>query len=91
MTSTDRLKVPKKQVTFTSSDPTRYPDLPSPKLLALHAACAKVAHLSGAGEYVDSLDRDRDRLGVLALDGSSSVVLNHALLTNATYDIGVMG
>ncbi|KAF9064412.1 hypothetical protein BDP27DRAFT_1471999, partial [Rhodocollybia butyracea] len=27
--------------------------LPDPALLALHATCAKVAHLSGAGEYID--------------------------------------
>jgi hypothetical protein len=24
----------------------------------LHAACCKVAHLSGAGEYIDELDQD---------------------------------
>ena len=39
-------------VTFTTSDPALLP-LPSPQLLALHAACAQVAHLSGAREYID--------------------------------------
>ncbi|KAF8227805.1 hypothetical protein L208DRAFT_1365677 [Tricholoma matsutake] len=89
-TTSNRLQVPR-QVTFTSSDPTKYPELPSPRLLALHAACAKVAHLSGAGEHIDSLDRDMDHLGVLAFDGSSSTVLNHALWNKATHSIGVMG
>jgi hypothetical protein len=88
-TATDRLQAPK-QVTFTSSDPTKYPDLPSPKLLALHAACAKVAHLSGADEHIDSLDHDMDHLGVLAFDGSSFAILNHALLNKATHYVGVV-
>ncbi|KAF9061758.1 hypothetical protein BDP27DRAFT_1233902, partial [Rhodocollybia butyracea] len=35
--------------TFTTSDPSLY--LPDSALLALHATCAKVAHLSGAGGY----------------------------------------
>jgi hypothetical protein len=39
-------------VTFTTSDPVLLP-LPSPQLLALHAACAQVAHLSGAREFID--------------------------------------
>jgi hypothetical protein len=39
-------------VTFTTSDPVLLP-LPSPQLLALHAACAQVAHLSGAREYIN--------------------------------------
>jgi len=57
----------------------------------LHAACAKVAHLSGAGEHIDELDRDMDDLGVLAFDGGSSAVLVHALLNKVTHPIGVMG
>jgi hypothetical protein len=65
-------------VTFTSSDPERLP-LPSPKLLALHATCSKVARMSGAAEYLDKFDRDMDDLDVLAPDGTSSAVLNHAI------------
>ncbi|KAK7037503.1 hypothetical protein VNI00_010995 [Paramarasmius palmivorus] len=51
----------KKKITFASA-----PNLPapSPELLALHAACAKVAHLSGAGAYIDELDEDTDDLPV---------------------------
>jgi hypothetical protein len=74
--------VPEK-TTLTSSNPTALP-VPSPELLALHAACAKVAHLSGAGEYIDKLDRDAEELDVLACDGGSSDVLIHALLRSTT-------
>jgi hypothetical protein len=76
------------KVTFTSSDPIALP-VPSPELLALHAACAKVAHLSGAGEEIDELDRDLDDLNVLASDGSSAPVLTHALLNRIICPMGV--
>ncbi|KAJ3837494.1 hypothetical protein F5878DRAFT_622249 [Lentinula raphanica] len=66
-------------VTLTTPDPVLYP-LPDPKLLALHATCAKVAHLSGAGEYLDKIDYDEETIGVLATDGGSFEVLNQALL-----------
>ncbi|TFK69180.1 hypothetical protein BDN72DRAFT_959737 [Pluteus cervinus] len=67
-------------VAFTSSDPITLP-LPSEKLLALHAICANVSHLSGATQLLDQLDRDAENLHseVLASDGTSSGVLNHAL------------
>ncbi|KAK7037499.1 hypothetical protein VNI00_010991 [Paramarasmius palmivorus] len=68
---------PSKMITFASA-----PNLPapSPELLALHATCAKVAHLSGAGAFIDELDEDTDDLPVLAQDGRSSEVLNNAIL-----------
>ena len=66
-------------VTFTSPDPDKLP-CPSPQLLALHAVCAKVAHLSGAGEHIDKFDRDADDMDVLATDDTSSEVLTNALL-----------
>jgi hypothetical protein len=65
-------------VTFASPDLSVVP-YTSPELLALHATCAKVAHLSGAGEYIDQFDLDTDDLEVLATDGSSSAILTHAL------------
>ncbi|KAK7030885.1 hypothetical protein VNI00_013995 [Paramarasmius palmivorus] len=67
----------KKKITFQST-----PDLPapSPELLALHAACATVAHLSGAGAYIDELDEDTDSLPVLTHDGQSSEILNNAII-----------
>jgi hypothetical protein len=76
------------EVTFTSSDPSIFP-YPSPQLLGLHAACAKVAHLSGAGEYIDKFDSDADDLDVLATDGSSSDVLTHALLRSTPRSISI--
>ncbi|KAK7449340.1 hypothetical protein VKT23_013481 [Stygiomarasmius scandens] len=53
--------------------------LPSKEYLALHAACAKVANLSGAADHLDRLDRDRESGTVLAYDGSSMDVMNYAL------------
>jgi hypothetical protein len=65
---------------FTTPDPAKLP-LPSPDLLALHAACAQVAHLSGAGEYVDQNFEDMEQIDVLAHDGTSSDILHHVLMT----------
>ncbi|KAJ7710972.1 hypothetical protein B0H17DRAFT_914470 [Mycena rosella] len=56
-------------------DGTKYP-LPDPRLLALHAVCARVAHMSGAAEVLDEFDRDVEEMGVLAADGSSINTLN---------------
>ncbi|KAH7889119.1 hypothetical protein F5I97DRAFT_475539 [Phlebopus sp. FC_14] len=67
-----------KTVTLTSTNPQL--PLPSPELLALHATCAKVARFSGASEYIDELDRDKDALKVLAAGGESADILAHALL-----------
>jgi hypothetical protein len=33
---------------------------PDPRLLAVHAACAQIAHMSGAAEYMDEIFRDDD-------------------------------
>jgi len=53
---------------------------PDPRYLRIHAACARVAHLSGAGEYILTVLRDMETTVVLAKDGSSSDLLHHALL-----------
>jgi hypothetical protein len=53
---------------------------PDPRYLKLHAASAQVAHLSGAGEYIDNILRDMETTRVLAKDGSSSDPLNFRLL-----------
>jgi len=65
-------------VTFTTTDP-RLP-LPDPRYLRVHAACARVAHLSGAGECIDRVIRDMQYTDVLAPDGSSAEVLDFALM-----------
>ncbi|KAJ3808095.1 hypothetical protein EV368DRAFT_46300 [Lentinula lateritia] len=69
--------LPSPFTTFATSEPQL--PLPDPALLALHASCAKVAYLSGAGEHIDRVHRDLRRLDVLAEDGGSSDVLFHAL------------
>jgi hypothetical protein len=53
--------------------------MPSVHYLRLHAACARVAHKSGAATYIEELGRDIARLTVLAEDGSSAGVLAAAL------------
>src|ERR1700710_3144856 len=65
-------------VTFTTSDPVRL-SLPSPRYLGIHAACCKVARLSGAGEYSDKIFRDMEDTRVLSFDGSSAELLSYAL------------
>jgi len=62
-------------VAFSSSDPALA--LPSPGLLALHATCAKVAHLSGAAEHVNRVLVEDTRF--LARDGGSGDVLDMIL------------
>jgi hypothetical protein len=64
-------------VTLASQDPTL--SLPDPRYLKLHAACGRVAHLSGAGEHVDRVLRDAELVAVLANDGSSADSLRYAL------------
>ncbi|KAJ7613978.1 hypothetical protein FB45DRAFT_1008778 [Roridomyces roridus] len=53
--------------------------LPEPRLLALHAVCVRVAHMSGAAEALDKFDRDVEETSVLAEDGSSAHLLNMIL------------
>jgi len=64
-------------VTFTSIHGNAR--LPDPKLLALHAACARVVRMSGAAEAIDELERDVEETRVLAFDGSSARLLDHLI------------
>lgn len=61
-----------KTVTLTSQDPQL--EVPDPRYLALHAACAQVAHASGMGEYIDRILRDMEDMRVLPEDGCSDVL-----------------
>jgi hypothetical protein len=70
-------------ITFPSPDPT----LPSSELLALHATCAKVARLSGAGEYIDLVLEAMEQAGVSAHDYSSSNILYHAILAATQWSL----
>lgn len=69
----------KDEVTFTVTNPEL--PLPSPHPLALHAACAKVAQLSGESEYIDRIYSEMESIYVLAHDGTSSDALHHAIMT----------
>jgi len=55
--------------------------LPDPKLLALHAACARICMMSGAGEHIDHIFREMEEMKVLAHDGGSAALLYAALAT----------
>jgi len=57
----------------------------------LHATCCKVAHFSGAAEYVERTYRDAEEVGVLASDGTSGDVLNFALLSLPNDAVKVQG
>ncbi|KAH9175892.1 hypothetical protein EDB89DRAFT_1903406 [Lactarius sanguifluus] len=65
------------KITLTSE----YPDLPlpNPDYLEIHAACCRVAHLSGAGEYMDKVLEDLEDTRVLSQDGSSGRILSFVL------------
>ncbi|KAF8447183.1 hypothetical protein L210DRAFT_3641146 [Boletus edulis BED1] len=67
-------------VQFSTWDPENLP-VPARELLALHATCCKVAHLSGAAEYIDEIYRDADELVVLSTDGTSAAILDYLLLS----------
>ncbi|KAI9825388.1 MAG: hypothetical protein M1832_001118 [Thelocarpon impressellum] len=59
-------------------------DMPSPRLLRIHRACCLVAHLSGAGAYIERILRDRDAPRVEA-DGSTSL---GELVALRTWEVG---
>ena len=71
-----RHRVPK-FVTFTSSNNSL--PLPDYRYLRLHAACAKVTNLCGAGDYIDLIFRRLEDTRVLASNGSSFDLLQYAL------------
>src|SRR6266508_5398314 len=48
---------------------------PDPRYLKLHAAACRVAHLSGAAEYMEQHERVEELMKVLARDGSSTRTL----------------
>ncbi|KAK7045362.1 hypothetical protein VNI00_007611 [Paramarasmius palmivorus] len=70
------------------SNPDQY--LPDPKLLVLHATCARVAHMSGVADLLlKSLpDFDFESWDVLAPDGSDTDRLTDATSKLSLYDSG---
>jgi len=53
-------------VTFSSNHENAR--VPNPRLLALHAGCARVVHMSGDTEDFDELERNVEETRVLAFD-----------------------
>jgi hypothetical protein len=53
--------------------------LPNPIYLKIYAAYCRVAHLSGAGEYIDKILENLEDIRVLSKDGSSAHLLSFAL------------
>jgi hypothetical protein len=68
----------KRIVTLTTPDPVKLP-VPSRAYLELHAACCRVANLSAAGKYIDSILREMEDIQVLSQDGTSAEALIYAL------------
>jgi hypothetical protein len=44
---------------------------PNPDYLKVHAAFAKVLHLCGAADYIESVERDAETKGTLRLNGET--------------------
>ncbi|TFK70015.1 hypothetical protein BDN72DRAFT_857268 [Pluteus cervinus] len=67
------------KVVLATHNPLTHP-LPDPRYLAIHAAGARVWHLSGAAEYNENVLREIEGIEVLANDGGSFDMLYHALV-----------
>jgi hypothetical protein len=55
-----------------------YPQI-SRKLLAIHAAIAEVLHMIGAGEAIDRILREWERINYLSPDGTDATLLDGRL------------
>jgi len=54
--------------------------LPNPAYLNLHAACCRIAHMSGAAEYLNQMDRDGDSFNSAVPSGDFGAALTARLL-----------
>ena len=58
--------VPTHRITFRSvSVDGQVIPAPAPEIIALHAACAKIAHMSGAVDLLREFYRDTDAIAVM--------------------------
>jgi hypothetical protein len=64
------------------------PQLPSRGLIGLRAACARVAHMSGAAEHDEEFHRDEETTEVMANDGSTAELLNSLLSERGEISVG---
>ncbi|KAJ7072883.1 hypothetical protein C8F01DRAFT_973337 [Mycena amicta] len=65
------------------------PALPSPSLLAIRAACSRVAHRAGAVEQADQILRDLEEISVMAEDGGTAELLTSRLLQFPSVRVGL--
>jgi hypothetical protein len=70
-------------VAFCKENGMELPELPSQDLIALRAACARVANMSGAAEQIDQIYRDEEDTTVMACDGSMGELLSSLLNARA--------
>jgi len=75
----DHLRVDGDRLSVTFYSNYQNARLPSPQLLALHAACARAAHMSGAVKTLYELEWDIEETRVLAYEGYSARLLHHLL------------
>ena len=66
-------------ITLSNHSDSELLRVPDPRYIQLHAACAKIAHASGAAEVIDHFLSDYDTVKTLSADGSSSELLAQAL------------
>jgi hypothetical protein len=66
-------------IELTTTDAARLP-LPNPAYLALHASCCRVAHLSGAAEFLEWMDEHEDTFSSSVPSGDLSAALTARLL-----------
>ena len=57
-------------ITLTAHDPTYA--LPSRILLEIHAAIARILHITGMGQLIDKIMEDRAAIGCFAPDGTTN-------------------
>ena len=59
------------------------PKLPSRDLIGLHAACARVANMSGTAEQIDQIYLDKEDTTVMECDSSTGDLLSSLLNARA--------
>ncbi|KAG8925239.1 hypothetical protein FRC00_004177 [Tulasnella sp. 408] len=74
-----------RQVTFESTNTSI--SLPNSHYLRIHAACAKVARLSGAAEYLETILNEWEERPVLASDGGSADMLSFLLARASSFAV----
>lgn len=72
----------------SSARTTRKRRHPTPFYLLFMRRVLRVVHMSGAAKFFDRVEGDAEETRVLALDGSSALLLNH-LQSPSTVTLGV--